>query len=124
MTAVVQYTIERIDGPWWGATQARVNPNPWALHDASGEQAEWGWAIPAVYRLLAAPEPRQPFPRKPHNESDNEVSTYWASLLQLLVYSFGWPRPDQGLRWWYDAGHPADDPRLALIDQVWRQDGQ
>lgn len=31
---------------------------------------------------------------------------YWSALLGLLIYSFGWARPDRGLRWWYDAGKP------------------
>ena len=29
-----------------------------------------------------------------------------------------------GLRWWYTNGRPTDDPRLALLDEVWGRDGQ
>ncbi len=29
-----------------------------------------------------------------------------------------------GLRWWFDAGKPTDDPRLQLIAEVWDADGQ
>jgi hypothetical protein len=49
---------------------------------------------------------------------------YWSSLLHLLVYGFGWSQPGRGLRWWYDAGKPVDDPKLALIREVWDADGQ
>ena len=49
---------------------------------------------------------------------------YWSSLLHLLVYGFGWSQPGRGLRWWYGAGKPVDDPRLALISEVWDADGQ
>jgi hypothetical protein len=48
---------------------------------------------------------------------------YWTSLQSFLTYSFGWTRHDRGLRWWYDAGRPVDDPRLALISAVWERDG-
>ncbi|MCU1509500.1 MAG: hypothetical protein JWQ12_1765 [Glaciihabitans sp.] len=48
---------------------------------------------------------------------------YWTALQSFLTYSFGWTRHDRGLRWWYDAGRPTVDPRLALINAVWERDG-
>ncbi|WP_157428833.1 hypothetical protein [Agromyces salentinus] len=48
---------------------------------------------------------------------------YWCSLQGFLTHSFGWTRHDRGLRWWYDAGRPTDDPRFALLDAVWGRDG-
>lgn len=52
------------------------------------------------------------------------AAAYWCPLVHLLVYSLGWDRPDIGLRWWYDARKPTDDPRLRLIADVWGADGQ
>ena len=49
---------------------------------------------------------------------------YWAALFHLLVYGFGWSRPDLGLKWWYDTGKPTSDPRFALIHEIWEADGQ
>lgn len=49
---------------------------------------------------------------------------YWSSLLHLIVYGFGWVRPDRGLRWWYQEGKPLTDHRLRLISQVWDADEQ
>ena len=49
---------------------------------------------------------------------------YWCALLHLLVYGFGWSRPDRGLHWWYGAEKPVDDPKLALISEIWDADGQ
>jgi hypothetical protein len=48
---------------------------------------------------------------------------YWTTLQGFLTHSFGWARHDRGLRWWYDAGKPVDEPRFGLIDAVWGQDG-
>ena len=48
---------------------------------------------------------------------------YWTTLQGFLTYSFGWTRHDRGLRWWYEAGKPVDDPRFELIDAVWEHDG-
>lgn len=48
---------------------------------------------------------------------------YFACLQSFLTYSFGWTRHDKGLIWWCDAGMPVDDPRLALIRDVWVADG-
>ena len=48
----------------------------------------------------------------------------WSALLHLLVYGFGWSCPDRGLRWWYDDGRSVDDPKLALLSEIWDADGQ
>ena len=40
-----------------------------------------------------------------------------------MLYRLGWSRPDRGLRWWYEASKPVDDPTLALIAEVWDRDG-
>jgi hypothetical protein len=48
---------------------------------------------------------------------------YWDCLAYFVTYSLGRSRHDRGLRWWYDNGMPPEDPRFALIDQVWERDG-
>lgn len=47
---------------------------------------------------------------------------YYACLQSFLTYSFGWTRPDKGLLWWYRAGQPTHDPRLALVSSTWEHD--
>jgi len=95
-----------------------------AARHATGGQHEWFVAVPWIYQLLASPATRGRFLEAP-DESGNQplASAYWTPLLQLLIYSFGWARPDRGLKWWYDAGKPTDDPRLQLITQIWDSDG-
>ena len=44
--------------------------------------------------------------------------------MHLMAFSLGWTRPSRGLRRWYDAGQPTDDPHFGLIADVWAADGQ
>jgi len=88
---------------------------------------DWDWAIPLMYRSLNAPGSGERFPARPKLSGGLEIDSrdfgYWNALSYLLTYSFGWTRHDRGLRWWYDAGKPTDDPRLALISEAWARDG-
>ena len=95
-----------------------------ALRPQVGGQWEWCWATALPFRALVTPSVGSPMPAAPR-EGDDLFSTlgYWTALQGFLTYSFGWTRHDRGLRWWYDAGKPTDDPRLALIDAVWERDG-
>lgn len=121
MSARGAFDLERVPVPTW-------------LHDIDdvdavarfGEQKEWGFAIPWTYQALADPLGGRPMLRVPQRGKDfwPGALAYWGSLLHLLVYAFGWSRPDRGLRWWYDAGKPTNDLRLALLSEVWDDDGQ
>ena len=94
-----------------------------AVDTLLASRAEW---VPAVHQALAGPQARRPMLRAPEPGDDFWPGAlgYWSALLHLLVYGFGWSRPDRGLRWWYDAGRPADDPKLALLREIWDADGQ
>lgn len=120
MTGDTMYVVERVSVPSLDGIDAV------AARDVFGEQAEWGFAIPWMYQALAAPRARRPMLRAPAPEDDSwpGALAYWSALLHLLVYGFGWSRPDRGLRWWYDAGRPTDDPKLALLSEIWERDGQ
>jgi len=88
-------------------------------------QDHWLFAVPWTLRALLAPKSRGPMPAVPDAGSEfNAVLGYWSALLHLLVFGFGWNRPDRGLRWWYEHGFPTDDRKFALVDEVWRADGQ
>lgn len=99
-----------------------------------GAEAETGYNIPNVFRALAHPAGPNDFVRAPRQFDDERkyedgvefrtARTYWTSLGILLVYSFGWGFPGLGLKRWVDEGMPNEDPRLALIKQVWVGDGQ
>ena len=96
-----------------------------ASFNVSSEQAEWGFAIPSVFRVLASPRSGQTFPRPPRKGDPREYSCgYWSGLLHMLLYSLGWARPDRGLWWWYQSGKPTDDLRLQLLAEVFDFDGQ
>lgn len=114
-----KFRIERVSAPrppGAGTTQ----------DDATGEQFEWGYAIPWMFRALASPLTNERMPAAPKRHDDVYAATgYWVSLLHLLSYSFGWARPDHGLHWWFEAGKPVDDdPRLQLLSELWDADGQ
>ncbi len=118
-----RFRIKRTPAP------RRPTPGPEdtpAVAHATGEQYEWGYAIPWMYRALASPLTNELIPVAPRRGDDVYAATgYWASLLHLLCYSFGWARPDHGLRWWFEAGKPVeDDLRLQLLTEIWDADGQ
>jgi hypothetical protein len=77
-----------------------------------------------VFKALASPFTHEPILAAPQRLEAGSPLAYWSALLNLLIHSFGWARPDRGLRWWYDAGKPTDDPRLQLLSQVWDADRQ
>lgn len=115
------FPVERVTLPASGHLGSEND----AVRVASGEEPAWGWAIPMVYRAAAAPAPDARWPAAPKADDQLEAATgYWAPLLHLLLYSFGWTRPDRGLRWWYDAGFPTEDHRLRLIAETYLADGQ
>jgi len=120
MTHDRTYLVERVPVPRLEGVDDAV------ACDVFGEQAEWGFAIPWMYQALAAPRARRPMLRAPASGDDFWPGAlgYWSALHHLLVYGFGWSRPDRGLRWWYDAGRPVDDPKLALLSEIWDADGQ
>jgi hypothetical protein len=92
-----------------------------------GGESRWLANVPNVYEALATPATVHDFIRAPQPGEDHPggAPAYWASLLHLLIYSFGWINPGIGLRRWIDEGCPVDDDdRLALIKEVWVRDGQ
>ena len=115
------YVIERTELPRF--MQAGWVDHSEALYDLTGEQIEWGHAIPPMYQLLNAPSRTGVFLRKPHpHELELELG-YWSALLHLLLYSFGWSNPGRGLLRWYQTRRPADDVRFRLLTDLWLADG-
>jgi hypothetical protein len=113
--------VDRFTLPLWG----RLGSDSDVVRAVSAEDAAWGWAIPSVLRAAAGPAPDARCPAAPGAGDEIEAATgYWEALLHLLLYSFGWARPDRGLRWWYEAGHPTDDHRLRLVAETYLADGQ
>ena len=115
------FLVERVPVPRWTAGLEATE-----VENVFGEQAEWGFSIPWTCQVLASPRSHRPMLRAPEPGDDllPGALAYWSSLLHLLVYGFGWSHPGRGLRWWYDAGKPIDDPKLALLSEVWGADGQ
>lgn len=116
-----KFRVDRVAAPRSTADSTQA-----PSYDATGEQYEWGYAIPWIFRALASPLTNERMPAAPQQGEDTYAATgYWASLLHLLCYSFGWARPDRGLHWWFEAGKPIDDdPRLQLLSELWNADGQ
>jgi hypothetical protein len=116
-----RFLLDRVPVPAWlhGIDELDVMSN-------FGEQMEWGFAIPWIYQALAEPLGNRPMLQPPGRGDDfwPGALAYWSSLLHLLVYGFGWSRPDRGLRWWYHTGKPTNDAKLALLSEVWDADGQ
>lgn len=117
-----RFVIHRVAPPSWLDPPNDDRPEDPSTLGLDG----WTWAVPMVHRALASPKTGEAMPQAPRRPEDHDpgATGYWTALLHLLLYSFGWTRPDRGMRWWYDAGKPTDDRRLQLIRQVWDADGQ
>jgi hypothetical protein len=121
MSAGAQFLLERVSVPGWLGDVDQDD-----AYVLFGEQREWGFTLPWLYQGLAKPKAHRPMLRAPQSGDDFWPCAlgYWTPLLHLLVYGLGWTRPDLGLRWWFDAGKPANDRRLAMLSEVWDADGQ
>jgi hypothetical protein len=94
------------------------------LGEAGDVLDPWTWAVPLPYRALADPHGAAILPAAPTPRTDEiDAVGYFACLQSFLTYSLGWTWHDKGLIWWCDAGMPVDDPRFALIRDVWVADG-
>lgn len=119
----LRFRVVRSDPPRWLSSGGPGTSDD-AWRNLSGEQAEWGYAIPQMHRVLAAPHAGHEFVRAPREGDGLGVATvYWAALLHLLTYSFGWIRPERGLLGWHYFGDPVDDARLLMLARVWDDDG-
>ncbi|MGA1361743.1 MAG: hypothetical protein ACO36A_02350 [Ilumatobacteraceae bacterium] len=128
-TKPAKFDLLRVDVP---ASAPRMGMR--RSHSWSGDEGECGFNIPLMFRALAHPGAPAHFVGAPvgagntdtraDHQAFRNARAYWTSLLNLLIYSFGWRYPGKGLREWVDAGMPDDDPRLALIKQAWVADGQ
>ncbi len=107
---------------WLTRPSAAVNQEAW--HHLSGEQAEWGYAIPQMYRVLVDPQSGHELMRAPRAGDEHWVAcAYWSALLHLTTYSLGWIRPERALLTWRIDGEPTDDVRMQLLAEVWHGDG-
>ena len=96
MSESERFLIRRVPAPRWIGSGR--HPDPERVYDALGEQAEWGFADPWMYRALASPLTYEPMLRAPKRGDDvtHGPVAYWSSLLHLIVYGFGWGRPIEG----------------------------
>ena len=90
----------------------------------TGDDGEFGLTVPALFRILAAPEAPAVFPRAPKAGDPLWASCqYWYPLIHMLRYSLGWARLDMGLWWWHQEGKPRNDPRLRILADIYDHDG-
>jgi hypothetical protein len=94
-----------------------------ARPDAIGE---WGWyqLVPALHRALANPYEEIAFPRFRTNFGQKEACAYWEAAWYLLYRLVGWRDLGAGLRWWFETKKPIDDARLALLRELFDDQGQ
>src|SRR6266516_2983052 len=113
--------FDRVGEPRWVITPGGGHRDNKALRDALGDQVEWAYAVPWLFRALASPTTGERMLAAPKpGDSIANATAYWTPLVHMLLYSLSWARPDRGLRWWYDMGKPTNDARLRLLSEVWR----
>lgn len=115
--------LTRTEPPSW-LGRPDDSPQRDAWYRLSGEQAEWGYVIPQMYRVLADPDSGHELMRAPQEGDDIFVGcAYWSALLHLTTYTLGWIRPERAFLTWQIDGEPTDDVRLQLLSEVWSADG-
>src|SRR5690606_10224401 len=94
----------------------------YANDPASIDHSPWSAFIPALHRVLANPTGNEGLPVPPVRPREEPLFTncaYWEAAAYLLTYLLGWRDPGAGLRWWYEAGQPTEDLRLAVLRTCW-----
>lgn len=95
-----------------------------------GDQYDCGFNNPLLFRALSQERHRSLFVKVPdqrfggHHVEFVNARCYWVSLVLLLVHVLGWRDPRRGLGNWIKLGLSTDSPALALMKQVWVEDGQ
>jgi hypothetical protein len=114
--------LERVDQPAWARDRDRDRTHD---HELLGDQSEWAYALPWMYRALASDHPGATMPRcpRPDDEVHHGPAGYWAALYELLVHNLGWSRPALGIDWWLQSNRPVHDRKLRLLRDVWLSDG-
>ena len=85
----------------------------------------WPTHLPLLHRILAGGEPAAAYPALPRSDDIFEHCAYWEPLYYLLTSLLGWTDLGKGLAWWYANGKSDhDDPRLALMREIWDTAGQ
>jgi hypothetical protein len=114
---------QRLRTPKW---ITKTSSDEWRekLQPITGEEKGWGLGLPWMYRALASPWTHERMLAAPTVNGGDFGGSYWAPLLHFMIYTLGWARPDRGLKWWYDAGKPTDDPHLRFLSDIWGKDGQ
>lgn len=115
--------VLRVDQPSWVSDRSRDRKLD---RNLLGEQAEWSYALPWMYRLIASDHPGAVMPRCPRVDDSvfDGPCGYWAALWELLTYNLGWNQPELGLERWLADGRPVTDRKLLLLRDIWWADGQ
>lgn len=79
----------------------------------------WCQYIPHLHRALADPSQIGYVPYVAGELTLEQACSAWEPLHYLFTALLGWRSPGHGLAWWYAAGKPVDDPRLALVRELW-----
>lgn len=116
--------ITRVPAPRWMGWTETQDLRRRGAEEACGEQLEWGFALPMLYRRLASPHSFEPFVEapRPGQDHDEGPAAYWTALAHLIIYSFAWLQPHEGLDRLL-ADPVLGDPRTELIEEIWGADG-
>src|SRR3712207_3350687 len=89
-----------------------------------GDQGQWTWEVPTLWRGLTDPDgPWAPPPPPWRGEDDLATRiAFWAPLLTLTYGVLGWPRPEVGVQRWVEAGCPDEGAALSLLKRWWGRD--
>ena len=92
--------VERVPPPRWLSGPGLDEEVFEACQSKYGEDPNWGFAIPWMYRAVHSPSTHEPMPTAPDPPNIHpDALGYWTALLHMLVYSLGWARPDRTVDW-------------------------
>ena len=96
----------------------------WGVAPAWGWTQPWLWSTLRSDRSLLRPPAVPTLSRADTLASHSAALPYWTPLTHLLLFGFGWSRPDLGLARWFEAGLPDQSLPFRLVKDVWVRDGQ
>lgn len=75
------------------------------------------WLVLDVHRVVSSPADAD-FPEM--SSELHDAIAYWEGACYLMTAILGWSNPGKGLLWWYEQDKDTiDDPRLAILKELW-----
>ena len=114
----------------WPNDYARIRVSDTPMRDffgrdwmpTEGSESHFDIMVPLLHRTLTDLSCVHRVPAMPSGHLENIY--YWEGAYHLVTLAMGWTNPLKGMRSWYEAGKPVEEPVLKLLADVYDCDNQ